>query len=395
MHTYPNLLTEMETINQVIAGKSLARFGDGELKLCFKHNCISQPWSMALADDLREILSRTNKDLVVGIPNIQSPTPKFHFWWRYLQDRYLEMYKKPQGFGSSFITRPDSAPWIDCPVYWERITQIWEGKGVTLVSGGEAGLNVLQMPGAKSVKHVKCPERNAYPHMAQIMADIKEAGNETVVLCCGPTATVLASKLSGEYHAIDLGHLGLFIGHQGIYKQNLDHLITAEYQAQNTFMHNAPEGYGGDGYKKATEIRTFAEQIGAGTILDYGCGEGTLKKALKLDGWAPYIGEYDPGVEGKTVLPKPADLVVCSDVLQHIEPDKLHNVIDHICRLIKKGAYFYIATRPANKTLPDGRNTHLVVKDVKWWRNLLSTYDWKVVWCEGEPGHSVTIKVMK
>ena len=39
------------------------------------------------------------------------------------------------------------------------------------------------------------------------------------------------------------------------------------------------------------------------------------------------IKEYDPAIPGKDSLPEPADIVVCSDVLEHIEPNYLLNVL--------------------------------------------------------------------
>jgi len=52
--------------------------------------------------------------------------------------------------------------------------------------------------------------------------------------------------------------------------------------------------------------------------------------------------------------------------LEHVEPDRLGNVLDHIRRLSGKGCYIVIATRPAAAILPDGRNAHLIVKDADW-----------------------------
>jgi hypothetical protein len=71
------------------------------------------------------------------------------------------------------------------------------------------------------------------------------------------------------------------------------------------------------------------------------------------------------------ILPRPADLVICTDVLEHIEPDKIDFVLDDLKRCVKKLGYFTIHTGPAAKTLPDGRNTHLLQHDEKWWSEKL------------------------
>lgn len=60
-------------------------------------------------------------------------------------------------------------------------------------------------------------------------------------------------------------------------------------------------------------------------------------------------------------------MVVCTDVLEHIEPEYLEAVLDDIQRLSKKAAVVVVATREAMKSLPDGRNTHLIVEPYTWW----------------------------
>lgn len=43
-------------------------------------------------------------------------------------------------------------------------------------------------------------------------------------------------------------------------------------------------------------------------------------------------------------------------VLEHIEPECLEQVLDHLQRLTRKIALLNIVTRPANKVLADGHN---------------------------------------
>lgn len=154
-------------------------------------------------------------------------------------------------------------------------------------------------------------------------------------------------------------------------------LISSKYLELNRQMHEAPEGFGGSGYKELERVLRFASNVKARSILDYGCGEGTLKKALIKAGWKGTITEYDPAVRGKSKLPKPADLVVCTDVLEHVEPDCLDNVLVHLKSLTIKACYAVIATRPANKLLPTGQNAHLIIEDTPWWLDRLHASGWK------------------
>ncbi len=76
---------------------------------------------------------------------------------------------------------------------------------------------------------------------------------------------------------------------------------------------------------------------------------------------------YDPAIEGLDDEPEPADLVVCGDVLEHIEPECLDAVLDDLKRCTVKAIFLTVATRPAKKTLSDGRNAHLIQQPAEWW----------------------------
>lgn len=144
-------------------------------------------------------------------------------------------------------------------------------------------------------------------------------------------------------------------------------LISPDYALINRQMHEAPRGYGGGGYKHAEEVAAIVARLRLRTVLDYGCGEGTLKTRLAAIGCKATVTEYDPAVAGKESLPAPVDLVVCTDVLEHIEPEKLRAVVAHIKSLALRAAFVVVATRPSNKKLPDGREPHLIIEPAEWW----------------------------
>jgi hypothetical protein len=60
-------------------------------------------------------------------------------------------------------------------------------------------------------------------------------------------------------------------------------------------------------------------------------------------------------------------MVACIDVLEHIEPDCLDDVLDHLKHLTGKIGFFTVSCIPAKKTLPDGRNAHLIQESPEWW----------------------------
>lgn len=148
-------------------------------------------------------------------------------------------------------------------------------------------------------------------------------------------------------------------------------LITEHYARLNRQLHLERPDYGTSGEKWAEMVVKLANKMGTRSILDYGSGKGTLASALNLP-----ISEYDPCIPGKEESPRKHDLVVCTDVLEHIEIECLNDVLDDLKRCTGHKAFLVVATRPAKKTLPDGRNTHLIQRSARWWlEQLLLRWD--------------------
>ena len=149
-------------------------------------------------------------------------------------------------------------------------------------------------------------------------------------------------------------------------------LISPEYAALNAALHESDQEYGTSGHKWAGAIDDLAAKSNAATILDYGCGRGTLKRAL-IQLWAGKDGplydviEYDPALPERLYKPMRADVVVCGDVLEHVEPECLYAVLDDLKSIARKAVFLAVATRPARKHLADGRNAHLLVERSPWW----------------------------
>lgn len=146
-------------------------------------------------------------------------------------------------------------------------------------------------------------------------------------------------------------------------------LITEEYCKLNAQLHAENKNYGTSGQHYVKDIIGILKNLQTQDLLDYGCGKSTLANNLPFT-----IKQYDPAVPKHSALPQPADVVVCTDVLEHIEPECIQDVIKHLSQLTKKICYLTVAIIPAQKTLPDGRNAHLLVKPYSWWVGLLEQY---------------------
>lgn len=206
MPPYPEVLPEVETLAAVVAGRSLARYGDGEFKMCLGHSIKSQRHDPAIQGRLRGILQASGRCLV-GIPNIRSATPKHEFWQKFLTYSHL---LGARSFASSFVTRPDSAPWIDTDAYWDMLESLWRGQDVTLVRGSSKSLTAEDLIGARSVAEITAPRQHAWSEYQQLLARVGRP--KRALLCLGPTATVMAVDLCAiGVHSIDLGHIGMFL----------------------------------------------------------------------------------------------------------------------------------------------------------------------------------------
>lgn len=150
-------------------------------------------------------------------------------------------------------------------------------------------------------------------------------------------------------------------------------LYSAEYAELLKEKHNK-EKWGGAVKGKVSEIVFMLKLLDENEILDYGCGYGYFKKEVeeKHKGFNLKINEYDPGIEGKNSDPNPCNFVICIDVMEHIEPDYVDNVLDDLESLTNNVCYFGISTIDVYHLLADGRNAHLSVHPMEWWRKKIN-----------------------
>ena len=106
-------------------------------------------------------------------------------------------------------------------------------------------------------------------------------------------------------------------------------------------------------------------------VLDYGSGWGGLKSVIDRK---YKVIEYEPGIEEKSKLPEPHNFVACIDVLEHVEPELINNVLDDLKRVVSFRGLFTIACIESQRMLPNygdnsfsGKNAHLIVKPNTWW----------------------------
>ncbi len=122
--------------------------------------------------------------------------------------------------------------------------------------------------------------------------------------------------------------------------------ISKEYQAELLDLHERYEwGSTGGQYAGDLIVKILTKHPDLITILDYGCGEGALQQYVENHGitdreWTL----YDPGIAEYKVKPKGTfDLVVTTDVLEHVEPIQQDAVITELCNYADKILFNEIA----------------------------------------------------
>ena len=145
-------------------------------------------------------------------------------------------------------------------------------------------------------------------------------------------------------------------------------LISEEYREQQTHLHESNPNYGSASLQWGKTVADMAKSWGCEALLDYGAGKQRLKPGLDEAGYSGMYFPYDPAIEKISKIGDlEYDLVVCIDVLEHIEPNFLEYVLDDLQKHTHYRGFCTVHTGPAKKFLMDGRNAHLTQEPARWW----------------------------
>jgi hypothetical protein len=152
------------------------------------------------------------------------------------------------------------------------------------------------------------------------------------------------------------------------------------YQEAYSEMHQNEKYFPGFSISKhVARVAELVQQCQPSRILDYGSGKGfqylVRRVHEKWGGMLPYC--YDVGVRQLSTKPEGKfEFIICTDVMEHIEEQDLHEVISDILNSSATvcTAFFSISTVPARKEFPDGRNLHVTVRPKEWWEAVFKRY---------------------
>lgn len=141
-------------------------------------------------------------------------------------------------------------------------------------------------------------------------------------------------------------------------------IVNDKLISQYSYLH-AAKNYGSTGHYFWPHIQACIVDIKPSRILEYGCGQSNLVDVLEYKN-AEYH-RYDPAIpELSGITTSQVDLIINTDVLEHIPEDNLDDVLRHM-KSLSSNVFFNISTCLAKHILPNGENAHCTVwKAEKW-----------------------------
>ncbi|MBQ9273560.1 MAG: glycosyltransferase family 29 protein [Succinivibrio sp.] len=139
-------------------------------------------------------------------------------------------------------------------------------------------------------------------------------------------------------------------------------------------LHAQDSGYGSSGVHFLDECCLFINSLKPRTVLDYGCGKGALIRRLSHIYPDIEFIFYDPAIPGYSqLLIDKCDLIICTDVLEHIPQTELPATLERMAGL-SENCFLVLHHYAAGQLLPDGTNAHCTIKPPCWYHQLLLNF---------------------
>ena len=214
---YPEVVGEFETVKKIAEGFSIARIGDGELKVMEKHVYTRELKPVPkLARELQRLTQAPHRNCLIGIPTMDERGDRYHNWVR-SKDRFARHFNAGTGvkYYSALITHPEcGSAWMDTREYYEAVVRIWDKKRtIAIVSETDSKLlRYVRQTHPTPPLHVACPMYGASAEIDRMERQVLALMPDIVLLSVGVTATALAHRLCVQgLQAVDLGSIGGFL----------------------------------------------------------------------------------------------------------------------------------------------------------------------------------------
>ncbi len=217
-----------ETLRGICAGKSLARFGDGEFALMAGYERQKfQHYDAELAKRLGEVIQTDEEGLMIAVADNYGSLEKYNedgkmgirmYMTREVRLQHREWLNLERIYHNAYISRPYASladNGTDAPKRrFQELQKIWEGRDVIFVEGALTRLGVRNdlFANAKRIRRIEAPATSSFDRYDDILRAALKYGDEDVLflVALGPTACVLVYDLyKAGCQAVDIGHLDL------------------------------------------------------------------------------------------------------------------------------------------------------------------------------------------
>lgn len=218
----PEVASVEETIDTIIdTGCSVARFGDGEIKLVAGKDISFQDNSDFIKRKMREVLSSDIDGLMIGIADVFDNSERYEderqeYWKKHLS-QYRSVWYRYLIKGKKYYNASITRQYIglrnknESHDIFEHLKKIWDGKDIVIIEGefSRLGFGNDLFDNARSIERILGPSRQAFSKYDEILTEAKKTDrNKLILLALGPAATCLAYDLHKlGYQAVDIGHI--------------------------------------------------------------------------------------------------------------------------------------------------------------------------------------------
>lgn len=223
----PKMKSAEELLNRIInEGKSLSRFGDGELELMrMRQRPYFQKVDSLLASRLEEVFYSKEKNLLVAVADNFGSLDKYNesgadgirgYLTKEIRLDLMKLLDNGREYYDAYVSRP-YLMYKDkgyAKKIFRLLRKMWDGRNILLVEGEymRTGVGNDLFSNANSVKRIICPSVNAFDKYQIIFTAVTQMvqKDDLVMICLGPTATVMAYDVCrAGYQAIDMGQIDL------------------------------------------------------------------------------------------------------------------------------------------------------------------------------------------
>ncbi|MBN9644279.1 GT-D fold domain-containing glycosyltransferase [Corynebacterium mendelii] len=212
-------LDMLGTLRKIIDNNmSLARFGDGELRLAFHLGYVDRAQKnthelqvalkSVLKNQLNDLLESKEQHVLVGMPQVFRNTHWAKVWfdtWPFLKDLLSDQLC----YGHASISRP---------LFFERHGQqgvelwreLWDGRRIMLVTGKNGRFEFIEelFGNASAIERLDGPPVDAFSDLDNLTEKCLKSDADLFLLSLGATATVLADRLArAGRQALDIGNI--------------------------------------------------------------------------------------------------------------------------------------------------------------------------------------------